>query len=81
MAGPLKVITQQESWAEEVRQDVVERLEYLIECARSGELQGFVLVGLTADNMVITATTKNGDQAKLIGGIERVKFRMLSAED
>lgn len=81
MAEPLKVITQKESWAEEVKQDVIERLEYFLECAKSGELQGFVMVGLTADNMVITCATKNDDQTKLIGGLERIKHRMLCSED
>lgn len=81
MAENLKLITQPESWKQEVKEDVVCQLRDLLSKAETGELQGFIFVGLTIDRCVITAATKNSDQAGLIGGLERVKHRMLASEN
>lgn len=80
MSNPVRIITQQESWRTEVQADVVDRLRLLLSKAEAGEIQGFVFIGLSIDDCIITAATKNNDQAKLIGGMERVKHRMLAAE-
>lgn len=81
MSEPFKVITQKESWAQEVQQDVVVRLRSLLEQAESGDIQGFAFVGVCLDGTVLTCATKNDDQCKIIGGMERMKFRMLKSED
>lgn len=81
MAETFKVITQKESWAQEVKQDVVDQLRLLLEQAESGDIQGFAFVGVCLDGTVLTCSTKNDDQCKIIGGMERIKYRMLKAED
>jgi hypothetical protein len=81
MAYPLRVITQTESWAQEVQTDVVTRLRELLAQAEAGELQGIAYSAATADNMIATGFTKNNAQSAIIGGLERVKHRMLAGED
>lgn len=76
----LRVITQTESWAQEVRQDVVETLELLLAQAKSGKLLGVAYSGVTADGMVVTGYTKTTGLNATIGGLERVKHHMLQAE-
>lgn len=80
MAAPLRVITQTESWKAEVQQDVVERLRELLAQAEAGEIQGIAYAAVTLDNMIATGFTKNNAQSAIIGGLERVKHRMLSGE-
>lgn len=80
MAEPLRVITQTESWAQEVQTDVVTRLRELLAQAESGELQGIAYAAACADNMIATGFTKNNAQSAIIGGLERVKHRMLAGE-
>lgn len=79
MTQPLKVITQTESWAQEVQTDLIKQLNHLLTLAHSGELQGLAYAGITIDDCTITGFSKNQNQAMLIGGLERVKFKMLSA--
>lgn len=78
---PLRVITQTESWKQEVQADVVERLAELLEMARSGELQGIAYAAVSTDNMVVTGFTKNNNQSAIIGGLARVQHRMIAGED
>lgn len=80
MAEPLRVITQTESWAQEVQTDVVCCLRELLAQAESGEIQGIAYSCATLDNMVATGFTKNNAQSAIIGGLERVKHRMLAGE-
>lgn len=77
----VRVITQPESWAQEVRSDVVRALEELLERAKSGEIQGLAYACATIDNCVSTGFTKSNAHSAILGGLERVKFRMLSGED
>lgn len=79
-AAPLKLITQPESWRQEVAIDVVERLKELLAQAEAGELQGFAYAAATIDNCIATGFTKNDAQSAIIGGLERVKHRMLAGE-
>lgn len=81
MAEVVRVITQTESWHQEVQTDVVTRLRELLVMAESGEIQGIAYAAATADNCVATGFTKNNAQSAIIGGLERVKHRMLSGED
>lgn len=80
MAQPLKLITQTESWKQEVQVDVVTRLRELLAQAESGEIQGIAYAAATADNCIATGFTKNDAQSAIIGGLERVKHRMLAGE-
>lgn len=81
MSEPMKVITQTESWRSEVNEDVVSTLRALLERAEAGELQGIAYSIATVDNCVVTGVTKNDAQSAIIGGLERIKFRMLRGED
>lgn len=80
MAQPLKLITQTESWKTEVQVDVVERLRELVAMAEAEEIQGIAYSAATIDNMTLTGFTKNNAQNAIIGGLERVKHRMLQGE-
>jgi len=80
MVDPLRVITQTESWKAEVKVDVVERLRELLAAAEAGEIQGIAFSATTIDDCVITGFSKNTNQAAIIGGLERVKHRMLANE-
>lgn len=80
MTEPLRVITQTESWKQEVQADVVERLREILKMAEAGEIQGFAYAALGIDNTVITGFTKNDGQSAIIGGLARVQHRMLSGE-
>jgi hypothetical protein len=80
MTEPLRVITQTESWAQEVQADVVDRLRMLLSMAESGEIQGIAYSAAGADNSIFTGFTKNNSQSAVIGGLERVKHRMLNGE-
>lgn len=77
MTEPLRVITQTESWANEVKLDVIEHLEYLLDKAKTGEILGIAYAANTSDNMVITGSTKSVEQLKIVGGLERIKHRMI----
>lgn len=81
MAEPFQLVTQPESWRQEVSDDVVQALRRLLERAEAGELQGVAYSCITIDGCVVTGFTKSADQSATIGGLERVKFRMLSGED
>lgn len=78
---PLKVITQPESWRQEIREDVVSHLRGLLDRAEAGEIQGIAYSCASVDNCVVTGFTKNDAQSAIIGGLERVKHRMLADED
>ena len=80
MTETLRLITQTESWAQEVQADVVESLRTLLAQAEAGEIQGIAYACASTDNAVITGFTKNNAQSAIIGGLERVKRRMLSGE-
>lgn len=80
MTETFRLITQTESWAGEVQEDVVDSLVRLLEQANSGELQGFAYAGATKDNCVVTGYTKDINRSAIIGGLERVKHRMLAQE-
>ena len=81
MTEPFRVITQTESWKQEVQFDVVERLRDLLTMAESGEIQGIAYAAVTADNCVVTGFTKNDGQSAIIGGLARVQHRMLAGEN
>lgn len=76
----LRVITQTESWKQEVQADVVERLTELLEAAKAGEIQGIAYSAVTVDGMVATGFTKNAHQSAIIGGLVRVQHRMIAGE-
>lgn len=80
MADPLRMITQTESWAGEVKADVVARLRELLDQAEAGEIQGFAYAAATIDGCVSTGFTKNNAQTAIIGGLVRVQHRMLAGE-
>ncbi len=80
MVDPLRVITQEESWRGQVKADVVERLRELLAMAESGELQGIAYAALAADGMIVTGCSKSDDQMAIVGGLERIKYRMLAGE-
>lgn len=81
MTIPVRVITQTESWAKEVQEDVVAVLRRLLKRAEAGEIQGIAYSCSTVDNMVLTGSTKCANQSAVIGGLERIKYRMLAGED
>jgi hypothetical protein len=80
MADPLRVITQTESWRQEVQADVVSCLRDLLAMAEAGEIQGFAYSAVCADMCVSTGFTKDVNRSAIIGGLERVKHRMLAGE-
>ena len=80
MSEPLRVITQTESWAQEVQADVVSTLRELLARAEAGEIQGIAYAANCADNLVLTGFSKRNNQSAIIGGLERVKHRMLAGE-
>lgn len=77
MVDPLRVITQEESWRGQVKADVVERLRELLAMAESGELQGIAYAAIGSDGMVITGCSKNVNQMAIVGGLERIKYRLV----
>lgn len=80
MSTPLRVITQTESWKQEVQADVVGRLEELLALAKEGEIQGIAYSAACIDNAVRAGFTKSSAHNAIIGGLERVKFMMLNGE-
>jgi diketogulonate reductase-like aldo/keto reductase len=74
---PLRVITQTESWSQEVQVDVVERLSELLKMAKAGEIQGIAYSALNADGSVSFGYTKTSDQNAILGGLVRVQYRMV----
>jgi hypothetical protein len=80
MVEPLKVITQTESWQQEVKEDVVAMIKRLLQCAEAGEIQGLAYAAVTIDGCTLDAFSKSANHAILIAGLERVKFRLLSQE-
>lgn len=81
MNEPFRIVTQPESWAREVKDDVVSAIRSLLDRAQAGEIQGIAYSCATIDNMVITGCTKNVNQSAIIGGLERIKHRILAGED
>lgn len=80
MVDPLRVITQTESWASDVKTDVVEKLRDLLARAEAGEIHGIAYSAICADGMTLTGCSKSDNQAAIIGGLERIKHRMLASE-
>ena len=80
MVDPLRVITQTESWSAEVKADVVDELRGLLASAEAGEIQGIAYAAIGVDGCVTTGATKNVNQSSIIGGLERIKHRMLASE-
>lgn len=77
-SDPFRVITQAESWKQAVQTDVVERLEELLEMAKSGEITGIAYSSSCADGMTLTGYTKTENRLQIVGGLELVKYRMIS---
>lgn len=80
MTEALKLITQEESWRQAVNHDVVTLLRDLLAKAESGEIAGVAYACVTIDGCVSTANSKTINQSALLGGLERIKYRMLSGE-
>jgi len=81
MNEPLRIITQTESWKQEVQSDVVVRIRELLAMAEAGEIQGIAYAAAGIDNTIITGFTKNNAQTAIIGGLARVQHRMLAGEE
>lgn len=77
MTEPLKLITQEESWLTQVRCDVVELLEELLEQAKAGEVTGIAIAASHADGSTTQNWSAMDDADKIIATIERVKLRLL----
>lgn len=60
----------------------IEMLEELLDIAKKGEIESFALVATTTDGGIVSAAGgKPNDPYTLIGGLEYVKNRVLSADE
>lgn len=78
MAEPLKVLTQQESWLQEVDASIVQMLEDVLARAKQGEFTGMALSFTCKDGSTFGTYSKMDHQGLIIAGLERLKFGMLS---
>jgi hypothetical protein len=63
-----------------VREDLVEKLERILERARSGEIIGISMVSTARTGNVVTSWTESGDLFRDIGALELLKHEMLAAK-
>lgn len=77
----LRVISQEESWRNEVHADVVETLETLLEEAKEGRIIGLAYATLEADSATFNGSTRTTNLPALIGSLERCKYRMMQQMD
>lgn len=61
----------------ERRQDVIEKLERMLEQARAGDLISFAYAGTHRDGCFSTGFTGTDDQAKRIGALQMLVHRLL----
>jgi len=78
---PLRVITQTESWKQEVQADAVRLLEEWLAMAKSGELQGVALAGVRIGERQMTAFSKSENRNILIAGMTQCTYRMCRMMD
>ncbi len=62
-----------------VREDVVEKLEELLELARSGEIAGFAFAVVTSRKDINTAWKGNADRHDMIAATAMLVYRVVSA--
>mgnify|MGYP003627824387 CR=1 FL=1 len=72
-----KIVLVPKAW-NEPDDELIDRLERVLEMARSGEMHTFHGAGLLAGGDVLTTTGPFKDIAAEIGAIEMIKMRMLS---
>lgn len=73
MTETLKVVTQRDSWLQEVDQNVIETLESMLERARAGELTGVAICATTKDNCTVTSYSKLDRTAMMLGAVTRLQ--------
>ena len=78
MATPLQVVHK----SEKVRQGVVDVLEDFLQLAREGGLCEVMVVGISGDEReIIYSASGSLRVSEQVGCLERMKHRLLSAED
>lgn len=64
----------------EVDKGLVERIEGILEMAKSGELQSFSAVGCLSDGSMMTSYGPTPDPWSDIGGLEILKSRLIERD-
>ncbi len=74
--GPIKLITQEQSWNEAASKHAIDMLEEWLAMAKSGEVVAVALAGETADGMSISAFTRPRSRATMIGSLAHMQYRL-----
>ena len=77
----LKLITQSESWKQEVQTDVVETLKRALAAAESGELTGVAIAATTKDACTWTTFSKRAAGGLMLGAVARLNFRLIAIDE
>lgn len=76
MAAPVKLVPKDQA---DANQSVVARLEQTLELAKAGELSGVAIVAIRADGGNYSTYSATTDRLRLIGLLDWVRYRMLTA--
>lgn len=72
----LKLVTNPERERQRITEDIVERLEDLLEQAREGKFAGIAVAVTHWDGQVTTTFSNSNDQFRLLQAISHLKHRM-----
>jgi hypothetical protein len=78
----VRLVPKDQAFIEEVNANIIERLEWAKSFVSTGELFAGVGIVIThRDGSTTTTFSKTENQAVMIGGLERLKHRLLTSDD
>lgn len=77
----LKVKTQEESWQEDVDQEIVEMLEEVLKDAKLGKFDGFAVVMTNKDGSCGHRWSRGSSFSRMLGAIHRLSYKYNQDQD
>lgn len=81
MAKTIKLVTEPEVWRDEVNAACIDRLEELLERAKTTGLTGYAMAWTEKSGVAATAFTISDNRYALMGAVAELQHRLISAGD
>jgi len=80
MSEPVRLISREAVWQQDVQSDVVTTLEEMLERAKSGEFDGVALAATGRDGSSHTSFSKRNNAGLMLAAVTRLQFALLSTD-
>jgi|WetSurMetagenome_2_1015567.scaffolds.fasta_scaffold291099_3 hypothetical protein len=77
----VKLVARGEQWKAAVQDDIIGRLEMMLEHAKAGRLDGIIVIGREPGGGNITTFSRSLDRMWMAGIVQYVLYRFLKAYD